>query len=35
MRYSGAIMIEVDNPPKGEVEASAKKNHGYLTSIIR
>jgi sugar phosphate isomerase/epimerase len=35
MRYSGAIMIEVDNPPKGMVEASAKKNHGYLTSIVR
>ncbi len=33
--YSGAIMVEVDNPPKGEVEASAKKNYEYLASIVR
>ena len=33
--YSGAIMVEVDYPPKGLVEASAKKNHEFLTSLVR
>jgi sugar phosphate isomerase/epimerase len=35
MKYSGAVMVEVDNPPKGEVEASARKNFRYLASIVR
>ncbi|MGA2664683.1 MAG: sugar phosphate isomerase/epimerase family protein [Nitrososphaerales archaeon] len=32
--YSGAIMVEVDNPPEGGVEASARKNYGYLKKIV-
>lgn len=32
--YSGAIMVEVDNPPEGGVEASARKNYGYLKTIV-
>lgn len=35
IKYSGAVMVEVDNPPKGEVEASARKNFRYLASIVR
>jgi sugar phosphate isomerase/epimerase len=35
IKYSGAVMVEVDNPPKGEVEASAWKNFRYLASLVR
>jgi sugar phosphate isomerase/epimerase len=32
--YAGAIVVEVDNPPEGGVELSAKKNYDVLVSLL-
>lgn len=34
MDYSGAVMVEVDSPQNGTVEASVRKNFEVLTSLV-
>ncbi len=34
MNYRGAVMVEVDSPQKGTVEASVRKNFEVLTSLV-
>lgn len=35
VKYSGAIMVEVDYPQKSTVELSARKNYEVLSSLVR